>query len=47
VIPLRPGRERTQERIREEILRADSLASSIAPRLAREVSAALPVAPGA
>jgi len=45
VIPLRPGKERTQERVREEIVRADSLASSLAPRLARETAAALPPSP--
>ena len=45
VIPLRPGKDRTQERVRAEILRADSLATALAPRLARETAQALPPAP--
>jgi len=45
VVPLRTGVDRTQENIRAEILRADSLAQALAPRLAREVTAALPRAP--
>lgn len=45
VVPLRTQTDRTQEHIRAEILRADSLATSLAPRLAKEVEAALPVAP--
>lgn len=47
VVPLRTQTDRTQEHIRAEILRADSLATSLAPRLATEVEAALPVAPRA
>ncbi len=46
VVPLNPGTERTQQQIRAEIMRADSLATSLAPRLSREVAAALPAAPG-
>lgn len=45
VIPLRPGKERTQEQIRAEITKADSMAAALAPRLARETAAALPAAP--
>jgi EpsI family protein len=45
VIPLRPGKERTQEQVQAEISRADSLAATLAPRLARETAAALPSAP--
>jgi EpsI family protein len=47
VVPLRTQSDRTQEHIRAEILRADSLATSLAPRLAKEVAAALPLAPRA
>lgn len=46
VVPLSLGATRTQEQIRSEIARADSLASSLAPRLAGEVAAAIPPAPG-
>ncbi len=45
VVPLRTRTNRTQEHIRAEIQRADSLATSLAPRLAQEVATALPVAP--
>ncbi|MCC7054131.1 MAG: EpsI family protein [Gemmatimonadaceae bacterium] len=45
VIPLDTRGDRSQEVIRREITRADSIATSLAPRLAREVSAALPPAP--
>lgn len=45
VVPLHTQTDRTQEHIRAEILRADSLATSLAPRLAQEVALALPVAP--
>jgi EpsI family protein len=45
VVPLRTQADRTQEHVRSEIRRADSLATDLAPRLAREVSQALPVAP--
>ncbi len=47
VIPLRTRGDRSQERIRAEILRADSIATSLAPRLAQEVAVALPAAPRA
>ncbi len=47
VVPLRTQKNRTQEHIRAEIARADSLAASLAPRLAREVSVTLPGAPRA
>ncbi len=47
VVPLRTQKNRSEEHIRAEIQRADSLALSIAPRLSREVAAALPAAPGA
>ncbi len=47
VIPLRTQGDRSQERIRAEILRADSIATSLAPRLAQEVAVALPAAPRA
>ena len=46
VVPLVLGAERSQEQIRAEINRADSLATALAPRLASEVTAALPAAPG-
>jgi EpsI family protein len=45
VVPLNTRKDRSQEHIRAEILRADSLANSLAPRLAREVALALPTAP--
>jgi EpsI family protein len=45
VVPLRTKEDRSQEHIRAEIARADSIAVSLAPRLAREVAGALPVAP--
>ena len=45
VIPIHTQNDRSQEHIRAEILRADSLAISLAPRLAREVAAALPAPP--
>ncbi len=45
VIPLRPGKERKEQEVRAEIARADSLAATLAPRLARETAAALPPAP--
>ena len=45
VVPLRTLKDHSQEHIRTEILRADSLALSIAPRLSHEVASALPVAP--
>jgi EpsI family protein len=47
VVPLHTRTDRTQEHIRKEIQRADSLALSLAPRLAKEVSGALPAAPRA
>lgn len=47
VVPLDTRMDRSQERIRAEILRADSLAISLAPRLAREVAVTLPGAPRA
>ena len=47
VVPLHTRQDRSQEHIRAEIQRADSLAMSVAPRLSREVAAALPVAPRA
>lgn len=47
VVPLRTKANRSQEHIRAEIQRADSLATSLAPRLAREVAVTLPVAPRA
>jgi EpsI family protein len=47
VVPLRTRTNRTQEHIRAEIARADSLAISLAPRLAQEVAVTLPVAPRA
>ena len=45
VVPLNTRTDHTQERIRAEIQRADSIATSLAPRLAQEVAQALPVAP--
>jgi EpsI family protein len=45
VVPLRTQNDRTQEHIRAEIARADSLALSLSPRLAQEVAVALPAAP--
>jgi EpsI family protein len=45
VIPLRTLTDRTQEHIRAEIQRADSIATSLAPRLAQEVAVTLPAAP--
>ncbi len=47
VVPLDTRTDRTQEHIRAEIQRADSLATSLAPRLSQEVAAALPTAPQA
>ncbi|HYW51028.1 MAG TPA: EpsI family protein [Gemmatimonadaceae bacterium] len=47
VVPLMTMQDRSQENIRREITRADSLATSLAPRLAREVAVSLPAAPGA
>jgi EpsI family protein len=47
VVPLNTRTDRSQERIRAEILRADSLALSLAPRLAKEVASTLPAAPHA
>jgi EpsI family protein len=45
VVPLYTQKDRSQEHVRAEIQRADSLALSLAPRLAREVELALPTAP--
>jgi EpsI family protein len=45
VIPLRTRTNRSQEHVRAEIQRADSIATSLAPRLAQEVAVTLPVAP--
>jgi EpsI family protein len=47
VVPLDTRTNRTQEHIRKEIQRADSLALGLAPRLSREVAGALPGAPRA
>jgi EpsI family protein len=46
VVPMSLGQERTEEQIRIEIARADTLAMSLALRLSSEVAAALPGAPG-
>lgn len=46
VIPLETRTDNTPAHVKVEIARADSLAFSLAPRLAREVAAALPPAPG-
>jgi EpsI family protein len=46
VVPLDTRKDRTQERIKAEIARGDSIANSLATRLAQEVNAALPKAPG-
>jgi EpsI family protein len=46
VVPLITRENRTPEHVRAEIARADSLATSLAPRLAQEVSATIPAAPG-
>ncbi len=45
VVPLRTRTDRSTDHIKAEIARADSIATSLAPRLAQEVSAALPSAP--
>ena len=45
VIPLDTRVDRSEGHIRSEIQRADSIVGSLAPRLAREVAAALPPAP--
>jgi EpsI family protein len=45
VVPLLTQKNRAQEHVRAEILRADSLALGLAPRLAREVDTVLPAAP--
>jgi EpsI family protein len=45
VIPLSTQKDRTPEHIRREVQRSDSIATSLAPRLAREVASALPVTP--
>ena len=47
VIPLHTRTNREPEYIKSEIARADSIALAIAPRLAKEVAAALPGTPGA
>lgn len=47
VIPLHTREDRTPEHIKAEVARADSIATSVAPRLAREVAVTLPTAPGA
>jgi EpsI family protein len=47
VIPMRTRDNRAPEHIKSEIARSDSIAMSIAPRLAREVAQALPGAPRA
>jgi EpsI family protein len=46
VIPLDTRENRDPTHIKQEIAKADSLALSLAPRLAREVGAVMPVAPG-
>jgi EpsI family protein len=46
VVPLITRENRTPEHVRKEIARADSLALSLAPRLAQEVAATIPAAPG-
>ncbi len=45
VVPLRTRTDRSTDHIRAEIVRADSIATSLAPRLAQEVAVALPRAP--
>lgn len=47
VIPLDTRRDRSPDIVKREIAKADSLALELAPRLAREVSAVMPKAPGA
>lgn len=47
VVPLQTRGNKSQEHIRKEIQRADSVALSLAPRLSREVAATLPAAPRA
>lgn len=47
VVPLDTRRDRSPEFVKGEIRKADSLALSLAPRLAREVSEVMPKAPGA
>ena len=45
VVPLRTRIDRSTDHIKAEIVRADSIATSLAPRLAQEVAVALPRAP--
>lgn len=45
VVPLRTRTDRSTDHIKAEIMRADSIATSLAPRLAQEVAVALPHAP--
>ena len=45
VVPLRTRTDRSTDHIKAEIVRADSIATSLAPRLAQEVAVALPRAP--
>jgi EpsI family protein len=47
VVPLDTRTNRTPDHVKREILAADSLALSLAPRLAREVAEVMPKAPGA
>jgi EpsI family protein len=47
VVPMTVGGARMQADIAKEIARTDSIALSLAPRLAREVAETLPKAPGA
>ena len=45
VVPLRTRTDRSTDHIKAEIARADSIATSLAPRLAQEVAVALPPSP--
>ena len=45
VVPLDTRTDNSTEHVRAEILRADSLATALAPRLARETASALPAPP--
>lgn len=47
VVPLDTRTDRGPDAVKREIVRSDSLASALAPRLAREVTAMMPVGSGA
>jgi EpsI family protein len=46
IVPLETSRDRSPTHVKREIVRADSIALSLAPRLANDVAAVMPAAPG-